>query len=276
MRMNGYHLSAIALLGLVSACGGSASSSSSSSSTTTTTQVAAGVWESNYTSASGDTIQGLLLVSSTNEFVAAAVDETSNCETICFGSGVISGASLTATDAFGIATYNTLPWVNTSCTFSDSTTSGTGTLAGTVTTGSSINVTTAGTTTGGTALTSTTETYTFSNMNSTTPSLSTIAGTYTDTDGSTITVSATGVLSEVNTTTGCRVTGSLSVPDTSHNIYAISVTYSACLSTYASIDGLTMSGLATYNATGSPANLIVGMRGTLNGTTLAFFGAYPS
>jgi len=265
---------------LLVACGGGGGGSSTPAATTPPAPVqqnAAGIWNQTYVVSSGvntgDTIKSVMLVSPSSSFFTAGVNQQNGCAGIGFGQAAISGTSFTATEQAAVITFTNIPGINVNCSYSDGSTTATVSVTGTVTTGESLVATGTGTTSFGTSLGSSTDTFTYSTLNSIPPSLATVAGSYTTADGSTLTIDSAGNISELNNTTGCTYSGTISIPSSSYNIYNVTVAVSACNSTYASSDGLIYSGLAAYNDTVSPNELMFGVSTSSGGTFYAIAAA---
>ena len=252
---------------LLSACGGGGSSTPAP----VATQSGVGVWQSSYVVTSGantgNTIKGLVLISPTQTFYAASINQSNGCAGVAFGQAAVTGSSLTGAINSYVVTYSTLPGVNVNCAFPDGTTSASGTISGTVFTGQTLVVTDTGTTSRGLALGSTTTTMTWSPLNAIAPSLALASGNYTpsNSSASTMSIASNGAISTFATASGCTGTGQLSIPSATNNIYNISIVLSGCSQAYAILNGVTLSGLATYDNTVTPNQLNLGMSARVNG-----------
>ena len=266
----------LAAISLIS-CGGGGGGSSAAA--PAQNQIAAGVWTTTYVVTSGanagDTIKAIALVSPTGQFNFAGVNQTNHCASVGFGQASVSGSAFSGSEDAVVVTFSNDPGINTACAFPDGSTSATGTITGTVTSGQTLVVTGSGTTSRGTALPSSTDTYTYSSLSNVAPSLATVAGTYVAADGSTLTVSSSGVIAETSVTTGCTLSGQITIPSSSYNIYNITVSYAACGASYTALNGVSLSGLATYDNSVSPNQLDVGLSGTIGSTLVAFAAAIP-
>ena len=150
-------------------------------------------------------------------------------------------------------------------TFSDGSSSGLGTLDGTVTTGASITATLSFTTTANTAITGSWS-LTFEALANDSSSTSTVSGNYTDNvTGTVLAISSSGVMSSQNANNGCVLNGSISTADSSHDLYEISYVYGNCTGTYAVLNGVQFTGLATLNPNSSPAQLTMAASGSATG-----------
>lgn len=155
--------------------------------------------------------------------------------------------------------------------FSDGSTFGTGTLAGTFSSGSAINATLQFTTSENTPITSTWS-LTFDSLYDTASSLGTASGTYTDDlaavsngvdplSGASVTISSTGVMNGRGSAFDCVLNGTLSDTDTSVDLFEISYTYESCSGSAAVLNGVAFNGLAELNTTASPAVMIIAVTG---------------
>lgn len=264
-------LSTVVLLS-VTACGGGGGGDAYGGGANTPpvqNQVSTGVWDSSYVitsgANSGNTVKAFLLVSPTGTFYEAGINQNSGCAAVAFGQSSVSGSAVSGTANSYVVTFSNTPGVSVNCVFPDGTTSASGTISGTVATAQSLVVTSDGKTSGGTALPSSTVSFTWSKLNSTAPSLSAVAGNYKSSFGSTITVNANGAISAIDPSTGCSLTGQVTIPSSNNNIYNVSYTYSNCSPSYASLNGVVATGLATYDNTVSPSQLLVGLNATVGG-----------
>jgi hypothetical protein len=253
MRWQTFVAPGIVALGLTAAgCGGGTDSGTSS--TTTTNASAAGIW------AGTDSASGLELI--------GLVDSAGNADFIRFdgvqfvGTVQVSGTSL-ALAVDGFAQFG-LP-------FADASTSGVGTLSGTVATASTISGTLSFTTSGNTATTSTWS-LTFNGLYDTASSLSAISGVYTDAaafagaadpmNGASVTIATDGSITGLNANTGCALKGTVTLANASYDIYTVSYALSGCTGDFTPLnDVASFSGLAEINATVSPATVTIGVTG---------------
>ena len=120
--------------------------------------------------------------------------------------------------------------------------------SGTVSAGTSMTLT--ATPNGGGA--SSTINWTFNAIYSQGAALSMVAGTWSMPGGSTAVISATGAITAHDATTGCSLSGQLSVPDPTVNVYDVSAQYSGCTGSASSLNGVAMTGLATLDTSGVP------------------------
>jgi hypothetical protein len=145
--------------------------------------------------------------------------------------------------------------------FSDGSTYGIGTVNGTVTTGSSISATLTFTTNGGTAQNGTWS-LNLDPLSNNSSSTTAVSGNYTDdVTGTVLSINSGGVMISQNATNGCVLNGSITTHDGGHNVYEVAYSYGNCTGTYAVLDGVQFTGLATLNPNVSPAQLTVAVTG---------------
>jgi hypothetical protein len=275
--MKSIQRTAIPLLVLagLSACGGGGSSSDPPP--PPTNQSAGGIWTVQYVQAAGavnagDTMQGQALVTESGDVFFALIDTVSGCATIGFGQVNVNGSSVSGSTNDAVVHWSPNPAVNTTCSYSDGSTSATTTLSGTVTQRSSFMLTDTSTTSMGMALGSETNTWSYSNLYAQTPSLATIAGNYAD-GSDTLTLSSNGEIFEQDPTTGCVINGQVSIVDPSYNAYSFSYTFASCTGNAAVLNGQTATGLGYYDNSVSPNQVVYGVHVTVNGQTVVLAGA---
>jgi hypothetical protein len=212
-------------------------------------------------------IKGFAIARENGTFYTESQNQTNGCTVVGFGQASVTGTSISGNIVFTIATYGLSPGVNTTCKYSDGSTSGTGTISGTITQRSSMTLTTTSITSMGTALGSSTDTWTFSSAYDTPSSLATVAGNYT-VGSNTLSINSNGVVFEQDPTTGCVINGQVSLIDTQYNAYSLSFTFAGCMGSAAVLNGVTMTGLAALDQTVSPAVLDFGVVATVNGNVI--------
>jgi len=167
----------------------------------------------------------------------------------------VSGSSVAA----GVDGY-----VNYGSTFNDGSTYGVGTVSGTVTASESLSLTLQFNTSANTALTTTWD-LSFLTLSTSGGTLAKISGTYTDAvTGATVSISTAGVLSAQSATAGwtdCVLTGTVTVPDANFDVYDVTYTYASCTGNWASLNGVSFSGLALLNTNNTPNQIIMGAYG---------------
>ena len=222
------------------------SSLDNTSGTTVTNASATGVWSGT------DSVSGLpvsALINAAGEAVFIRGDGVQ-----FFGTVQVSGNTLAVT-VDGYIDFLGTP-------FPDGSTSGLGTVDGTVTSGATITATLTFTTTGNTAISGSWSLsfQTFSNDSSSTGAVS---ANYTDNvTGTVLAIASSGVMTSQNATTGCVLNGAISTNDSSHDLYEVSYTYGSCTSTYAVLNGVQFTGLATLDPTTSQLTMAVSAAST--------------
>jgi hypothetical protein len=236
------------------------------------------MWATEYTETSGptagDTIKAEAIVTENGNLYFAARDQNNGCASVGFGQVSVSGNTITGTVNVALVSWTTIAGVTPNCVYADGSTSGTGTVSGTVTQQSTMTVTVSGTTSMGTAFSPATYTWTFSNEYDTASSLATIAGNYSD-GSDTLTISSSGVIFEQDPSSGCVINGQVSLIDTQYNAYSVSITYSSCMGSAAGANGVTLTGLATLDQTVTPAVLDYGLSTSANGQFFVIIGEAP-
>lgn len=226
----------------VAGCNGT--DTGTSGSTTTTMASATGIWGGTDAS-TGQTVTGFVDSSGLAVFIRA--------DGVQFvGPAQVSGTTFAAT----VAGYTSFP-----STFSDGSSYGLGTLNGTVASDSTLTLTLTFTTNGGTVVPGSWS-LTFNTLTNTGSSLSAITANYTDTaNGSTLTIAANGTMTEQNATNGCVLNGSVTVVNSSYDIYQVSLTYESCTGAYAVLNGVQFTGLAVVNSNASPQQVTISVSG---------------
>jgi hypothetical protein len=234
-------ITGVAATALLVGC--NAPGTSTGSNTGTTNASAAGVWSGS------DSVSGLglgALIDSAGQAMFLRSDGV-----LFSGAAQVSGNTLVLT-ADG---YSAFP-----AAFSDGSTYGVGTVNGTVTTGGSIGATMSFTTNAGTALTGNWS-LSYSALSSNSSSTATISGNYTDTTtGAVLSINSNGSMTSQNANNGCVLNGSVSTTDSSLNIYQVSYSFGNCTATYAVLNGVQFTGLATLNPS-SPAQITMAVTG---------------
>jgi hypothetical protein len=211
---------------------------------TTTNASATGFW-SGSDSVSGQTVIALINAAGQGTFIRSDGLQFT-------GTVQVAGSNLVT----AVAGYTPFP-----NTFSDGSTYGIGTLNGTVATGSSITATLSFTTNGNTAVTGSWS-LTYQSVSNNASSTGAIAGNYTDNSTSAVlSINSNGVMSE-SATNNCALNGSISTNDTTHDLYEVAFSYGNCTGTYAVLNGVQFTGLASLNNSVSPAQLIIAIAGT--------------
>ena len=155
---------------------------------------------------------------------------------------------------------------NFGSTFTDGSTYGLGTLNGTVATGSTLTLSLSFTTNGGTAQAGSWS-LTFNTLTNSGSSLNTISANYADTaSGSVISISGNGVMTGQNPANSCVVNGTITIINSSYDIYQVSLTYENCTGSYAVLNGLQLTGFAVLNPNSSPTQLTISVAGASSGS----------
>jgi hypothetical protein len=146
-------------------------------------------------------------------------------------------------------------------TFSDGSTYALGTLSGTVASGSTLTLNLTFTTQNGT-MGSGSWSLAFNTLTDSGSSLGTIAASYTDTaSGSTISISGSGTMTGRNPNNSCVVNGTISIINSTYDIYRVTLSYQSCTGTYAPLNGVVLTGLAVYDPNTSPPQLTIEVAG---------------
>jgi hypothetical protein len=219
----------------------------------------------------GDQIDGKALVTETGEVFFAGINMVNGCAAVGFGQIAVDGSAVSGSTTDGVVTFSANPGVNTSCSYSDGSTSATSALSGTVTERSSLSLTVTSTTTSGTSLGAETHTWSYSNLYAEMPSLATIAGNYGD-GPNTLTLGADGSVFEQDPGTGCVIGGQVAIINPAYNAYSLSFTFSNCTGNAAILNGQTASGLGYYDDSVNPIQFLWGIHGTISGQTFVLAG----
>jgi hypothetical protein len=175
------------------------------------------------------------------------------------GTVVTSGNSFTA----NLQGYSPFGGV----TFADGSTHGTGTATGTITARQSASGSTTFTTDHGTTTTGAL-TLTFNTLYDVPSSLAAVAGNYTVAGTNvTMTLSADGSIFAQNPATGCVVNGTASIINSSYNAYQFALSYADCQGALAVLNGVTVTGLGTFDTNVSPNEVIGAGTGSIGGVT---------
>jgi len=89
-------------------------------------------------------------------------------------------------------------------------------------------------------------------------SLDRIAGTFTAAGtGTGYSISGAGAVFAQDATSGCVINGAVTIIDATYNAYGVSLSYASCSGEDAELNGLTLTGLATLDNTGTPEQALV-------------------
>src|SRR4029077_20338132 len=89
--------------------------------------------------------------------------------------------------------------------------------------------------------------WTFSSIYHQASAVALVAGNWMMQGGSVASISNSGVISGQDASTGCAISGHVSVSDTTVNLYNVSVTYSGCAGGTAALNGVALNGLGTLD-----------------------------
>lgn len=155
----------------------------------------------------------------------------------------------------------------------DGSTTGTGTLSGTIQERVSVELVASFRTSMGTTSTSNIA-LTFNALYYRPSSLATIAGNYGDpTTGAVINVNSDGVVFSQDAVTGCVVNGVISIIEARYNAYDVRYSFSGCRAPNTILNGTTADGLGTLDNTVMPERMIIGVVNATAG--YAYTGAFP-
>jgi hypothetical protein len=244
--MRAYRIRLIGIIGIVAAAlaAPGCNSGSGNSTASATNASATGVWGGT------DSVSGLSVTAFINSAGQATLVRGDGVQFV--GSAQVSGDTLAVT----VDGYSDFP-----TTFSDGSTYGLGTLNGTVTTGSTISATLSFTTNGGTAIGGSWS-LAFQALSNSGSSTEAVSANYTDVaTGAVLSITNNGDMSSQNPSNGCVLNGSISTNDSSHDIYEVAYTLGNCTGTYAVLNGVQFTGLASLNTNLSTAQLTMAVTG---------------
>jgi N-acetylneuraminic acid mutarotase len=265
------HPIAFAILGCLAlaACGGGGGGNGSITPSPVVNQSVGGIWTGNFTTTAGTSVSGVALVTEDGRFFSEAKNLTNGCADVSTGTLSVNGSDVTGMVKVAIVSFTTSANIQSNCVFPDGSTSGSGTISGTIAQRSSLTFTGNFTTAKGTSLPSNTVTLSYDSLYSESSSLSKVAGNWIGPTGIPFTIGSNGTFSEQDPASGCVAHGQASIIDSKYNAYAFSVTYSSCLGSAAALNGLTATGVGALNDSVTPHLLILGYSVTLqNGATI--------
>lgn len=256
------------VLAALAACGGGGGGGSGGDGAEQPASVG-GLWTSNFTASNGNAIQAKFLVTQDGRFFGASQNLSNNCVGIIYGSLTTGGSNFTGS-AVGALVQASVGGSIPACEYADGTTSSTATLSGSVMERSSIAITATGTSSSGLALGTSTTTAQFDALYNMDSSLSTISGSWTGSTGNVLTVGAGGQLVTTDSSTGCTLSGQVSIIDSAYNAYAATGMISNCSASSSALDGASIRALMYIDSTVIPNQLVVGQEITLtDGTKVA-------
>jgi hypothetical protein len=257
---------------LLASCGGGGGGGSPSP-PPVVNQSVGGIWKGGFTTTGGVSVAGIALVTEDGKFYSEAKNLNNGCADVTTGTLTTDGSTVTGSVTVAIVSFTTTAGVQTDCVFPDGSTSGKGTVSGSVSQRSSLTLTSKVTTANGTALPSNAVTLTYDSLYSESSSLSKIAGAWMGPTGDILKISSSGAISGQDTDSGCSIAGQISIIDSTYNAYAATVTYSGCQGTAAALNTLTANGILTVDSASNPKLLYGGYSVTLqNGTTIIAVG----
>ena len=221
-----------------------------------------GLWNADYTATNGNAIQGRFLITEDGRFFGLSKNLSNNCVGISYGSLSTSGSTFTGNAVGEIAQFSVggpIP----ACVYPDNSTSSTATVSGSVVTRTSLTITATGTSAYGLALGTTTTTAQFDALYNAGSSLSAIGGSWTGPTGNLLTVSASGQLAAADATTGCTLSGQVSIINSAYDAYSATGTLANCYSSNSVLNGATINALLFIDNTTTPNKLLVGQVLTL-------------
>jgi hypothetical protein len=226
----------------IAACGGGGAGGGASAPPNTPVDASpGGIW-SGIDSVSGQQMLGLVTEQGEAHFIRA--DDVQYTGTATTSNNSISATLVGVTPAGYV--------------FPDGSNSGTGTVSGTIQERQSISATVSFTTSTGLSDTGAVS-LSYHPLYGRDSSLPTIAGNYIDlSTGTVVNIAAGGVIFSQDPASGCVVNGQVSIVDARYNAYRIQWTYESCMGQSSFLNGLTFSGLATLDNTGSPEYGIAG------------------
>jgi hypothetical protein len=191
--------------------------------------------------------------------VLGVVDEAGELHFIRSDNVQYTGTATTSGTSFSASLEGFVPY---GTTFSDKSTHGTGKVTGTVQARSSLNGNTQFTTDAGNTSTGTLS-LTFEALYNRASSLTTISGNFTNTatGSAVVTIGTDGAIFSQNPSTGCVLNGTVSIINSSYNVYRIEFSNANCQGQYAALNGVQFTGLAVLDNTQTPEAVIAGVTG---------------
>lgn len=81
-----------------------------------------------------------------------------------------------------------------------------------------------------------------------------------------ISISGNGVMTGQNPANSCVLNGTITVINSSYDIYQVSLSYENCTGSYVVLNGLQLTGLAVFNPNTSPTQLTISVAGASSGS----------
>ena len=91
--------------------------------------------------------------------------------------------------------------------------------------------------------------------------------------GSVASISSTGVIAAHDASTGCTISGHVSVSNTTVNLYNVTATYAGCTGGAVTLNGVALSGLGTLDNSVTPTQFDVALRSANKKTMSGFIWA---
>jgi hypothetical protein len=228
-----------------------------------------GLWSASYGASNGSWIDSTVLITEDGRAFGFSVNRNNGCAGLTYGKLTARGATFSGSVRFAVAQWST-GGSAPACTYSDGSISGSGTVSGSVTPRTSLKVTSAGSTSAGSPLATDTRTMQFDSLYSQPSGLPFVQGTWIGPTGNSLLIAPqSGELSSVDSSTGCKLIGTVSQIDTSYNAYSMYGTISGCIAASSHINGATVSGVFIVDSRSVPNKVIIGQEITLpNGTVL--------
>lgn len=240
---------------LTTSCGGGGGDGSSNPPPPPPDASPGGIWVG--TTSIGATVIGL--VTETGEFHFLQDDGVQYFGIVDTSQNALS-ADFTGVTEFGTA-------------FADGSTTGTGTLTGTVQERNNMSGDSTFATALGTDIESTL-TLSYDELYERDSSLAAIAGNYRNTaTNAIVNVNGDGDLFSQDSVTGCVINGTVEVIDPSFNAYFVQYRFSSCTGEHASLNDTVANGLGTLDNTVSPERAIIGVVNAVAGYALT--GVFP-
>jgi hypothetical protein len=250
---------------VLAACGGGSGNGGGSGAPQPDVQSVGGLWQGQFATASGASIEGSALIGENGTFFSQVDDPSARCDNVMTGTLTVSGSTVSGTVVLALLS-DTVPEVSApACVFSDGATTASGTVSGTVSQRSTLTLTPKLATSNGTALSVTTLQLRYdSAIYDAAPSLATIAGTYQGPTGAVTSISAGGAIS-VGYPNGCTISGTISVINSKYDAYGVSGSYAGCPSDEAMYNGATVVGILDAIGTAGSSPLFGGYSVSIGG-----------
>jgi len=235
-------LSSLAILSLMSACGGAGSGSGANSANAIT---AGGIWRG---------------IDGNNNLPIEGVITEDGVFTFTESNGVVYAGTLTLSGETFSGSFQGFT-TDAATPFWDGSTHATGTLSGTVAAQSVLTVSVILTTDLGATSTDKVQ-LKFDSLYNAGSSLAKLAGNYVDESGTVYNIDANGAIYGQSATSGCVINGQVSVATAAYDVYRVSTTIANCTGNSSVQNGSTLSGLAVLDSAVNPVQAEVIVTGT--------------